>query len=167
MLGSEVLLLNQNFVPLTVTSARRAVVMVWAGKAEIIESTEKCFRTVSARFAVPSIIRLLAFVKVSYGMHVQLSKKNVFKRDRGICQYCGTTSGPMTIDHVVPRSHGGSDTWDNLVCACARCNNIKDDMTPHEAGMTLLRKPRKPSLKTFLFSHKISINDSWLVYIRS
>ncbi len=167
MLSSKVLLLNQNFVPITVTTARRAVIMVWTGKAEIIESSDNYFHSVNDRFVVPSIIRLLVFVKISFGMKLKLTKKNIFKRDRGICQYCGTTIGPMTIDHVVPRSHGGGDTWENLVCACARCNNIKDDCTPHEAGMKLLKKPRKPSLSSFLYSHKISIDSAWLMYIKS
>lgn len=166
MPNSAVLLLNQNFVPLTVTSARRAVIMVWAGKAEIVETTGRYLHSVSSRFDVPSIIRLLIYVRVSYRWNVQLTKQNVIRRDRGTCQYCGATDGPMTIDHVVPRSLGGGDTWKNLVCACSACNNRKGNRTPQQAEMPLRSTPRKPSLKTFLFAHKVPIHHAWRPYIK-
>ena len=166
MLNSNVLLLNQNYIPLTVTSARRAIIMVWAGKAEIVESTGKYVHTVTMRFDVPSIIRLLVFVKISYRWNIQLTKQNILKRDRGKCQYCGSTEGPMSIDHVIPRSHGGGETWGNLVCACSRCNNKKSDRTPQEAGMKLIKKPKKPSIGSFLFSHKVPFTSSWHTYIK-
>ena len=166
MLSSNVLLLNQNFIPLTVCSARRAVVMVWAGKAEIIESTGKYVHSVSMRFDVPSVIRLLVFVKISYSLNIQLTKQNIIKRDHGICQYCGKSEGTMTVDHVIPRSYGGDESWGNLVCACSDCNNKKDDKTPHEAGMELIKKPKKPSIGLFLFSHKIPIKSSWRVFLK-
>ena len=166
MLKSNVLLLNQNFVPLTVCSARRAVVMIWAGKAEIIESTGKYIHSVSVRFDVPSVIRLLVFVKISYSLKIQLTKQNIIKRDHGICQYCGKSGGTMTVDHVIPRSHGGDESWGNLVCACSDCNNRKDNRTPLEAGMKLIKKPKKPSIGSFLYSYKIPIKSSWRVFLK-
>jgi 5-methylcytosine-specific restriction endonuclease McrA len=166
MLDGNVLLLNQNFIPLTVCSARHAVVMVWTGRAEIVESTGKFIHSVSRRFDVPSIIRLLEYVKISYRFNVQLTKQNVIKRDRGVCQYCGKTDGSMTVDHVVPKSHGGDDSWTNLVCACSGCNNKKDDKTPHESGMELLKIPKKPNIASFLFSHKIPVQNSWNTFLK-
>ena len=140
--------------------------MVWAGKAEIVESTGKYIHSVSKSFHIPSIIKLISFVKVPYRWNIQLSKQNILKRDRGICQYCGNNEGHMTIDHVIPRSHGGGETWDNLVCACSICNNKKGDRTPHEAGMELIKKPKKPHFGSFLFSHKIPVNRDWQPYIK-
>ncbi|MFC1651525.1 HNH endonuclease [Candidatus Latescibacterota bacterium] len=166
MLNSNVLLLNQNFIPLTVCTAKHAVVMVWSGRAEIVESTGKYIHSVSRRFDVPSIIRLLVYVKISYRFNIQLTKQNIIKRDRGVCQYCGNTEGSMTVDHVVPRSHGGDESWGNLVCACSKCNNQKDDKTPQEAGMELLKKPKKPNIASFLFSHKIQVQNSWNTFLK-
>ena len=166
MLNSAVLLLNQNFVPLTTCSARRAIVMVWTGKAEIIEITELCVHSVSMVFDVPSIIRLLIFVSISHRCNIQLTKQNILRRDRKTCQYCGEKDGPMTVDHVIPRSLGGDESWGNLVCACASCNNKKGDRTPQEAGLSLIRKPKKPSIRTFLFHNKGPIHSTWRIYLK-
>ncbi|MFC1511709.1 HNH endonuclease [Candidatus Latescibacterota bacterium] len=166
MLNSSVLLLNHNFTPLSVTNARRAVIMVWTGKAEIVETSGKFFHSVSRRFDIPSIIRLLMFVKVSYPWNLQLSKQNVIRRDRGVCQYCGNSEGPMTVDHVIPRSLGGDDNWQNLVCACPACNNRKGNRTLHQAEMELLKKPHKPTIETFFYTHKISLKSIWQPYIK-
>ena len=166
MLNSSVLLLNQNFVPLTFCTARRAIVMVWAGKAEIVETTGRYIHSVSRSFHIPSIIRLISFVKVPFRWNIQISKQNILRRDRGVCQYCGKNEGHMTVDHVIPRSHGGGETWDNLVCACSACNNKKSNRTPHEAGMELIKKPKKPNIGSFLFSHKIPVKHDWWPYLR-
>jgi len=166
MLNSSVLLLNQNYEPLTTCSARRAIVMVWAGKAEIIESTGYFVRSVSMSFDVPSIIRLLIYIRISHRWNIQLSKQNIMRRDRRVCQYCGSKDGLMTIDHVVPRSQGGGDTWENLVCACSDCNNMKGDRTPHEAGMKLIKKPKKPNLGSFLFHNVGPIHSTWRAYLK-
>jgi len=166
MLNSNVLLLNQNFTPITVCTARRAVIMVWTGKAEMIESTGVYVHSVSMSFDIPSIIRLLVFVKIPYKWNIQLTKQNIIKRDRWKCQYCGETEGPMTVDHVIPRSHGGGETWGNLVCACSSCNNKKGNRTPQEAGMSLIKKPKKPSIGSLLFSHRVSVNSTWRAYLK-
>ena len=103
MLGSAVLLLNQNYTPLTTCSARRAIIMVWLGKAEIVESTGLVVRSVSMTFDIPAIIRLLIYVGISYKWNIQLTKQNILRRDHKTCQYCGENDGPMTVDHVIPR----------------------------------------------------------------
>ena len=166
MLNSSVLLLNQNFEPLTTCTARRAIVMVWTGKAEIIETTGWFVRSVSMTFHIPAIIRLLIYVKIVHRWDIQLTKQNILKRDRKTCQYCGRTEGPMTVDHVIPRSHGGGETWGNLVCACSVCNNKKGDRTPQEAGMHLIKKPKKPNFRSFRFYHKGTIHRTWHTYIK-
>jgi len=165
MLNSNVLLLSHSYFPITVTSARRAVIMVYTGKAEIVETTGLVLRSVSMCYDIPSIIRLLMVVKVTHVWKMQLSKQNVIKRDRGVCQYCGSTEGSMTVDHVIPRTLGGNDGWDNLVCACAACNNKKGGRTPHQAGMQLLNTPRKPTIATFIMAHRIPLNSDWHPYI--
>lgn len=166
MLNQSVLLLNQNYEPLTTCSARNAIVMVWAGKAEMVESTGLYVHSVSMTFDVPSIIRLLIFVSITHRRSIQLTKQNILKRDHYTCQYCGTKEGLMTIDHVVPRSHGGEDSWFNLVCACSRCNNKKGNRLPVEAGMQLIQRPKKPSFRSFIFHGKGHIHSTWRTYLK-
>jgi len=165
MLESNVLLLNQNFEPLTMCTAKRAIIMVWTGKAEIIENTRFCIHSVSMTFFIPSVIRLLLFVSITQKLNIQLTKQNILRRDHKTCQYCGKSEGHMTVDHVIPRSQGGLDTWENLVCACPSCNNRKGDNIPEKVGMRLLKSPRKPSLRAFLFAHKGMISQSWQTYL--
>jgi len=166
MLESQVLLLNNDFEPLTICSARRAITMVWAGKAEIIETTGHYIHSVSMAFSVPSIVRLLRYIQAKHRWNIQLSKQNILKRDRKICQYCGTSEGYMTVDHVLPRSLGGGETWENLVCACPACNNRKGDRTLEQVAMKLIRNPAKPNYMTFLFGRGTSIN-AWRPYLKS
>jgi len=167
MLDSAVLLLNQNFEPLTTTSARRAIVMVLTGKAEIVEGTRDFVRSVSRTFNIPSIIRLLMFVRFAHRWNIQLTRQNILRRDLRTCQYCGRKEGVMTVDHVVPRSIGGGDTWENLVCACSQCNNRKGDRTLDMAGMSLNARPKKPSIRSFLFLSRGPIRKTWRTYLRT
>lgn len=166
MLNSVVLLLNQNYEPLTTCSARRAILLVWNGKAEIIEKTGQCVYSVSMEFSIPSIIRLLIYVKVVHRWDIQLTKQNILRRDHKTCQYCGGKEGHMTVDHVIPRSHGGEESWANLVCACSICNNKKGDRTPQEADMGLIQYPKKPNRRTFFFLKRGAIKSSWRGYIK-
>ena len=165
MLDSQVLLLNNDFEPLTLCSARRAIVMVWTGKAEIIETTDRYLHSVSAAFSIPAIVRLLGYIHARHRWNIQLTKQNVLKRDRRTCQYCGATEKYMTVDHIIPRSHGGGESWENLVCACPSCNNRKGSRTLEQLEMELLSKPRKPNYRTFLFS-KGTILSVWRPYLR-
>jgi 5-methylcytosine-specific restriction endonuclease McrA len=165
MTNTSVLLLNQNFTPLAVCSAKRAIIMVWTGKAEIIKVSGDYLNSISRSFVVPSIIRLLSFVSIARKLNIQLSKQNVLRRDNGVCQYCGKSTGRMTIDHVVPKSHGGAETWENLVCACPECNNSKGDRTLEEAGMELIRKPKRPSIGSILFPHRLIVHNSWYPFL--
>ncbi|MCE5251653.1 HNH endonuclease [bacterium] len=165
MLDSQVLLLNNDYEPLTICTARRAIIMVWAGKAEVIESNGNYVHSVSTTFSIPTIIRLLMYIQAKHVWNIQLSKQNILKRDHKTCQYCGTTEGYMTVDHVIPRSQGGNDTWENLVCACSSCNNKKGDRTLEQAGMKLIKPPHKPNFRTFLFSRGTLVN-TWQPYLK-
>ena len=117
MLDRHVLLLNQNYEPLSVCKARRALVLVLSRKAEMLEPSGSTARTVRMAYRLPSVLRLNYFVRVKR-REVPLTKRNVLRRDGGVCQYCGRRGALMTTDHVIPRSSSGTDTWENLVCAC-------------------------------------------------
>jgi len=87
------------------------------------------------------------------------------RRDGYRCQYCGTRGEPLTTDHIIPRSMGGSETWENLVTACIRCNNKKGNRSPDRAGMTLLAMPRRPSFYSFIKFYHPDSHDKWRPYL--
>jgi 5-methylcytosine-specific restriction endonuclease McrA len=165
LLSRNVLVLNQNYEPLSVCTVRRAVLMLFLGKAEAIENRDgECVRSVSTRISVPSIVRLASYARVPR-KHIILTRKNIIKRDGGRCMYCGSREGAMTVDHVVPKKYGGTDTWENLVCACLKCNNKKGNRTPEEANMKLMCKPRKPNHIMFI-QHFVGVRDKrWRPYL--
>ena len=101
-------------------------------------------RSTSLVVPSPSVVRLRYVVRVPYQRRTALSRRALFARDDHRCQYCGTCSDPLSVDHVVPRSRGGLDTWENVTTACLRCNVHKGNRTPREAGMVLLHQPRRP-----------------------
>ncbi len=165
MINSSVLMLNQNYEPLTVCSVRRAIVMQLLGKVDVVETYDgKIVRSPNFSMPLPSVVRLSWYVKVPY-KKVLLTRKNIIKRDQHTCQYCGDTRGPMTVDHVIPRRLGGKDEWENLVCACARCNNKKADQSPAQAGLKLKRRPRRPNHIAFIQSFVGICDDSWRQYL--
>ncbi|NJL02852.1 MAG: HNH endonuclease [Spirulinaceae cyanobacterium RM2_2_10] len=137
---SKVLVLNASYEPLNITSWRRAVVLLLKGKAEQLEfrSTE-----IYTSFPLPTVIRLRYYVRVPY-KEIPLTRRNVLERDDQTCQYCSYRGDGLTLDHVLPRSRGGGDTWENLVAACVRCNVRKGNRTPAEAHMPLNSQPRRP-----------------------
>jgi len=137
----QVLVLNASYEPLNITTWRRAMVMVLKGKAEGLEHDPS--RMIRDDLLQPTVIRLRQFVRVPY-RPLPLTRRNLFQRDGHRCQYCGTAREPLTIDHVLPRSRGGRDTWDNVTTACLPCNVRKGNRTPREAGMPLLRQPHRP-----------------------
>lgn len=164
MLDSRVLVLNQNYEPMCVCSARRAVVLLYLEKAELIERNHAVVRSVNISFPLPSIVRLSRFISVRR-KRILLTRKNIIKRDNHKCQYCGSKEGFVTVDHVLPRDRGGKDTWENLVCACMKCNSRKRNRTPEEARMPLSRKPKKPGY-LFFIQHLIGVPDErWKPYL--
>ncbi|HWR83294.1 MAG TPA: HNH endonuclease [Candidatus Deferrimicrobium sp.] len=164
VVNRKVLMLNQNYEPLTICTARRAVVLMFEGKAEMIEKADGLrIRTVAASFALPSVVRLWHYRKVPH-KRIMLTRKNILTRDGHHCQYCGGSKGSMTVDHLIPKRLGGQDAWENLVCACSRCNNKKGDRTPDEAGMKLIRRPIRPTYITFI-QRNYGIADRWRPYL--
>ena len=121
-------------------------------------------RTVSSVYPYPSIVRLFVYVRLPY-RKVELTRKNILRRDNNQCAYCHTTKPPLTIDHVIPKSRSGADTWENLVTACVRCNNRKGNRTPDEADMSLSRKPFRPNHVTFLRKFAGRIEQEWEQYL--
>lgn len=164
MLNRHVLVLNQNYEPLDVCSARRAIVLLFMGKAEIVEHHDQLVRSVSMAYPLPSVVRLGLYISRPR-RKIILTRRNVIKRDGHRCQYCGSTKRPMTVDHVVPKKLGGSDSWENLVCACISCNNKKGNRTPEQAKMKLLRRPQRPNHLTFI-RYFIGVPDQrWRPYL--
>jgi 5-methylcytosine-specific restriction endonuclease McrA len=165
LVNRHVLMLNQNYEPLTVCPARRALVLLFQGKAELVEKADGLkVRTVNRSFALPSVVRMWEYKRVPY-KRIMMSRKNILLRDGHRCQYCGSRKGPMTIDHVVPRNKHGLDTWENLVTACVRCNNRKGNRTPDQAGMRLLRNPVRPSYVAFIQRHVGVTDQRWRPYL--
>lgn len=136
------LILNATYEPLSIVSARRAIVLVLRQKAVMVEESGDVWHSERNSHPLPSVIRLRSYVKVPYARRVALNRRAVFARDEQACQYCGTKA--ENLDHVVPRSRGGSHTWENVVASCRRCNLRKGNRTPPEAGMVLTKSPRAP-----------------------
>jgi 5-methylcytosine-specific restriction endonuclease McrA len=137
------LVLNAGYEPLAVVSFKRAIVLVMGGKASIVASDDgNPVIGSSGEWERPSVILLRRYVRIPNGRNVPVSRRGVLRRDGQRCAYC--QNGATTIDHVVPRSRGGADTWENLVACCLRCNNLKGDRTPQEMGWSLRSLPRAP-----------------------
>ena len=166
VLNETVLVLNQNYEPLNVCTVRRALVLIFRGKAERIETAESVVRSISREFPVPSVVRLDRYVHAPR-RRVVLSKRNILKRDNHQCQYCGKADRKMTIDHVVPKKSQGAESWENLVAACVSCNGKKGDGRPEQAGLMLMRKPRRPNNVSFIRNF-IGVSDHrWKPYLFS
>ena len=136
----KVLVLNASYEPLNITSWRRAIVLLIKEKAEQIEHGSLF---IYPNMPLPTVIRLRHYVHVPY-KDIPLTRRNILHRDGHSCQYCGYSGDELTLDHVIPRSRGGGDAWENIVTACVRCNVRKGNRTPREAGMPLESKPSKP-----------------------
>jgi 5-methylcytosine-specific restriction endonuclease McrA len=161
----HVLVLNASFEPLNVTTVRRAHVLVYKGKAEVIEELERPLRSAAATFSWPHVIRLMTYVRVPQAVQRKISRRALFARDGWRCVYCGTTSGRLTLDHVVPRSRGGASVWENVVTSCAPCNLRKGDRLLEEAAMTLTRQPRPPAPVLFIQLAAPRIPARWQPYL--
>lgn len=155
ILQYRVLLLNgSTWEPLSIITVQRAISLLLAGKAIAVEQTGQYLRTVRTRFEIPSVIALRSYVNVPRRQS-HWSRKGVLIRDSYTCIYCGIRLGRMrkgkvlnkrdfTIDHIIPRSKGGRDTWSNTACACSKCNHRKGNRLHHVAGMRLQWEPKTP-----------------------
>jgi len=144
----------------------RAVVMVEMGKAEMLENGIGVIRSACAALEIPSVIRLPRLVKRPR-LERKMNRYEIFARDDYTCQYCGVRNHDITLDHIVPRSRQGRHTWENLVCACGRCNRRKAGRTPQEAGMKLMRQPFHPGVKYggFVPYRYRELNPAWQKYM--
>ncbi|MCL4813660.1 MAG: HNH endonuclease [Vicinamibacteraceae bacterium] len=166
----QTLLLNATFEPLKVVHWQKAVTLWCQGKVEVVAVYDREVRAVSFTFKLPSVIRLLRFVRIKRHFdYVPFSRANIYARDDNTCQYCGDafSTSDLTFDHVVPVAQGGRKDWENIVTCCVGCNRRKGGRTPHEAGMHLLRHPRRPDRSPAL---RITIGlrntpESWRDYL--
>ena len=147
---TQVLVLNASYEPLNVTSVRRAHVLVFKGKAEVLEELDQPLHSASDTYPWPHVIRLVHYVRVPRAVQRKISRRALFARDGWRCVYCGTASGRLTLDHVVPRSRGGDSVWENVVTSCAPCNLRKGNRSLEEARMVLVRQPRPPQPVLFI-----------------
>lgn len=183
VLNRPTLVLNRNWQPVGVASVARAVIMVWNDTAHVVDPDDYrlytwsdweklepsdrdiCIHTVNSRLRVPEVVALTRYDRVPVNS-VTFSRRNIFKRDRFTCQYCGIQPGTeeLTLDHVIPRSHGGGSSWENCVLACVGCNKRKANRTPEQANMKLRKKPVRPAWKPVYATNGMKI-DSWARFI--
>jgi 5-methylcytosine-specific restriction endonuclease McrA len=136
------LVLNATFEPLCVVADRRALVLVLAHKADAVEHTDRVARSERRTELLPSVVRLVRFVRVPRRAAVPLTRRAVFARDGGRCVYCDSPAS--SLDHVVPRSRGGLHVWENVVSACRRCNHVKADRSISDLGWRMRHTPFQP-----------------------
>ena len=189
LLNQPVLVLNRLWQAVNICTARRALTLLFEGNAQVVfqsangdyqtfdfrewrdlsreQPHDESISTVSFRICVPRVILLLVFDRLPK-KEVKFTRHNIFERDRNRCQYCGKTFDrkDLNLDHVIPRDQGGPTTWENIVCSCIRCNTRKANRTPREAGMRLIRKPRRPKWRPFVQIHLgAPLHDSWRRFI--
>jgi 5-methylcytosine-specific restriction endonuclease McrA len=160
-----VLVLNANFEPINVCGLQRAIGLMLMEKASLILNGRGTIRTSSASFPIPSVIRLHRMIQRPRPK-VCLSRSEIFRRDKFTCQYCGSTSTNLTVDHVLPKHMGGKHTWSNLVTACQSCNHRKGARTLRDSGLTLLAPPRDPPQAAhYIFARYLPDNNEWGLYL--
>lgn len=186
-LQRPVLVLNKRWVPVQVTTVKEAIGLVAKGSAKIIDPTDfssvdlvtwNDVSKVKARVEgnsirsqylslVPPEVIVLTKYEGQGEKSVVFSRRNIFKRDKYTCQYCGVQPGPeeLTIDHIMPKSRGGGGSWENCVLACVECNKKKANRTPDEAGMKLRKVPKKPSWKSLGHLHPRDRKQSWSAFL--
>jgi len=179
-LDCNVLVLNKHYMPIRIVGARRAFSLLFRDLAEVVSFEQDGYSnynfqswcdvsqfrrnfepdghdwvsTVNFYIAVPRIIRLLFYDRLPRN-EVKFNRRNIFARDKNKCQYCGKRqrTSELSLDHVIPKSMGGKSVWENIVCACAKCNVKKGGRTPRQAGMTLIQKPVKPKHNPLVHIH--------------
>ncbi len=164
MVSKAVLVLNQNYLPMNICSARRALVLMFQGKAEMVENGTGEVHTVTAICPQPSVIRLMYLIKLPR-IQRKLTRFEVFNRDRFTCQYCGRETRELTLDHVMPRSRGGQHSWENLVSACIPCNHRKGERVLAEAKLKLNRKPQAPPPFFLVPYYYLRNQPQWLKFL--
>lgn len=184
LLNGNVLVLNRLWQAVNICSVRRALTLLFEGHAEVVcaengafntfdfhewrDFSERCpheeesVHTIRFRIRIPKVVLLLFFDRLPH-KEVKFTRHNIFERDANTCQYCGKVFDrrDLNIDHVVPRDRGGTTVWENVVCSCIPCNTRKANRTPPEAGMRLIRKPKRPKWRPFVQVTIPKPDDSW------
>ncbi|MEM9418789.1 MAG: HNH endonuclease [Planctomycetota bacterium] len=188
-LQSDVLVLNKHWRALRIITAAEALADLFVGRVEAVDTHYQSYdfaswhelseyaaefeaedhrfvQTVTSAVLVPAVVRLLHFDRVTRPT-LRLSRRNVYLRDDYTCQYTGKRlpSSELNLDHVVPTSRGGKTTWENLVCCSVEVNSLKGDKTPEEAGLKLIRPPRRPDATELLFKSRRERHDSWKHFV--
>lgn len=186
ILDTKVLILNRSYLPIHVTSVRRAFSLLYQGIARAVNEQYQTFDfsswsdlsvsvhdesvgLVNRAIRVPRVILLVSYDRIPK-RHVRFSRYNIYARDKSTCQYCGRRlpRHELNLDHVVPRSLGGTSTWENVVCSCHECNRRKGGRTPEDAEMTLLRKPLRPKWTPFMQeTFNLARYKEWLPFLNS
>jgi 5-methylcytosine-specific restriction endonuclease McrA len=161
----QVLVLNASYEPLNVTTVRRAHVLVFKGKAEVVEELDRPLHAASDTYPWPHVIRLVTYVRVPRAVQRKISRRALFARDGWRCVYCGTSGGRLTLDHVIPRSRGGESSWENVVTSCASCNHKKGNRLLEETQMALSFVPRAPAPALFIQIAAPRIPTGWQPYL--
>lgn len=160
-----VLVLNRNYQPVNICRARRAVVLVFQGKAEVIENGLGMISSISYSIPIPSVVRL-AYLVERPRFQRKLTRFEVFNRDKYTCQYCGREARDLTLDHIIPRYRGGEHNWENVVSCCFHCNRHKAGRTPAEAGMRLIRRPIPPPPASFYVPYQfLHSHNEWQKFL--
>ncbi len=188
-LNQHVLVLNRLWQAVNICTARRALTLVFEGHAQVVLSDDEgvfqtfsfnqwrdlsaqdprgeTIATVSFKIRVPRVILLVMFDRLPK-KEVKFTRHNIFERDRNTCQYCGQVfeRKDLNLDHVIPRDRGGPTSWENIVCSCIPCNTQKANRTPQEAGLHLIRKPKRPKWRPFVqVNFTLHRHDSWKHFI--
>ena len=166
MTNLPVLILNQNYEPLNICRVRRAIMLIYHGKAEMLENGIGFIRSANDVFSIPSVIRLAYMIKRPRPQR-KLTRLEVFNRDQYVCQYCGKEIHQLTLDHVFPRHMGGEHIWENVVSACMPCNRHKAGRTPEQARMQLTRRPSPPRghIPFYIPHHYLQTETEWQKYL--
>lgn len=163
----SVLVLNATYEPLNIVPVHRAIVLLLKEKAEIVEAARRKVRAEHLAIDWPLVIRLVAFVPIPRRLPLPLSRRTVLARDLHACQYCGAQphKHELTVDHVIPRSRGGTTVWENVVTACAPCNRRKGDRLPEEARMALRARPARPHFVAIVLLSESHAHAVWRKYL--
>ena len=166
MINRPVLVLNQSYEPLNICRVRRAIILLYQGKAEMLENGLGFIHAVNDVFPLPSVIKLAHMINRPRP-EKKLTRLGILHRDHYTCQYCGKKSRQLTIDHVLPRYRGGQHTWENVVTACIPCNHRKAGRTPQQAGMRLIRQPSQPrgNIPFYIPYHHLQSLSEWQKYL--
>ena len=149
-MNASCIVLNGDFSYLCTVGWKRAINLVLSDKVKVLKYSDRVINCVERAFRVPAVVLLIRIVRMVYKHRVPYSKKNVLVRDGFKCVYCGKEGKDLTVDHVLPRSRGGKNDFENCVACCKKCNDRKGAKTPREASMTMKKRPYQPTIAEFM-----------------